>query len=145
MLTTAPIEADLWLRIGGFVAQGLALRLGDRPVVVNHEVIGQSGGDRADGPPPASPPPARPPEALSGGEPPPALPPGQHVLIGTSEQLNSAFGIGAGITGPYLGVQRLGGPESDPTLIVSGPKEDDVLLAAMAFADPAVGLPKRHR
>jgi cellulose synthase operon protein B len=128
VVTTAPIETDAWLRIGGLVAQGVALRT-DRPVTLQHRVLtgAPASTEQGDG---------------TADQPLQSLPFAHHVLLGTADQLAQVLGphAAAAIIGPYLGVRSPVADGDPAALIVSGRDEDDVLFAARAFANPALPL-----
>lgn len=125
VVTVAPVETDAWLRIGGLVAQGLALRTPERPVVVQHRALAPGAAD--DGPGNAS------------WQP---LPFGHHVLVGAAEELAPIIGAEAmaAIDGPWLGVRPPASDGEAIALVVSGRDVDDVLFAAQSFASPTLAL-----
>jgi hypothetical protein len=132
LLTPRPVDTDRALWLGGLVAQGLALRLGQRPLIVDHQVIKTANPEAH----------AAPAGAAAARI---ALPPGDDVLIGTSDQLQPVLGpeITGAIKGPYIGVHRLPDRTDTAVLVISGRRPDDVVFAATAFANPAFALPDR--
>lgn len=121
VVTGANLSGAALAEAGALVAQGVALRLGERPIGFRHRVAG---------------------EPVPPGTGAPVLA-DRSVLLGTVEDLRDVLpetALGA-VRGPTLGVLRGEDSSRHLDLIVTGRTSADVVTAARAFAAPALALP----